>query len=481
MSVIFAADLFCGAGGTSSGLMKVAREMGLSVNLTAINHWPRAVETHAKNHGGARHLCAALGSIEPKLAVPGGKLRLLLASPECTHHSIARGGKPMNDQSRASAWHVLHWCEELRVQDVLIENVKEFEDWGPLGANGRPLKSRKGEFFKAFINALRVSYRHVEWRRLNAKDYGDATSRIRLFIRASHKPIVWPVATHAQNPRPARDIIDWSIPGESIFTRKRPLKPNTLARIEAGIRKYWGSWAEPFIVVLRNNCNAAPMSAPLGTLCADGEHFGIVTPGQPFIVPQNSNGAPRDVGQPIPAITTTSRGVGMVQPLILSAGGPKVDAFPVSQPMNTVLTRDHMAIAEPFIVPTNYGEEGRSGQPRTRSIDQPLPTITGKRSSALIEPLVVCMANSSSGNRVRSGADPLPTATARDRFGLITPDRCKLDILFRMLQPHELAGAMGFDKDYEFTGTREERVKQIGNAVAVNMAAALCRSVLMSA
>ena len=185
----------------------------------------------------------------------------------CTHHSIARGGKPINDQSRASAWRIVEWASQIRIEDILIENVKEFRTWGPLGANSRPLKRRKGETYFAFLNALRALGYTVEDRILNAADYGDPTSRERLFIRArlGKKPIIWPEPTHApkgkaspdsnghlfemahtrQPHRTAREIIDWNLPGESIFTRKRPLKPNTLKRIFRGLEKFAGI---PFIV-----------------------------------------------------------------------------------------------------------------------------------------------------------------------------------------------------------------------------------------
>lgn len=143
--MIHAADLFAGAGGASTGLHLAATQLGVDLNLVAINHWPAAVRTHAANHPNALHLCQTVESVDPREVVPGGRLHLLLAGPECVHHSRARGGRPVNDQSRASAWHLLRWLELLTVDRVLIENVVEFEEWAPIGSNGRPLKSRKGE------------------------------------------------------------------------------------------------------------------------------------------------------------------------------------------------------------------------------------------------------------------------------------------------------------------------------------------------
>src|SRR5690349_22691303 len=131
------ADLFCGAGGTSTGVALACKELSFAVELLAINHWPTAIATHKKNNPWARHLCANVDEVDPRKVVPGGKLDLLVASPECIWHSTARGGKPINDQKRASAWRVLEWLERLYVRSVLIENVPEFRGWGPLGEGNR--------------------------------------------------------------------------------------------------------------------------------------------------------------------------------------------------------------------------------------------------------------------------------------------------------------------------------------------------------
>src|SRR5581483_6805346 len=196
---IFAADLFCGAGGTSQGLLMAANELRADLELIAINHWNVAIDTHSVNHPYAKHLCTGLDEIgDPRKLVPGGRLNLLCGSPECTHHSVARGGKPMSDQSRSSAWHILRFAEALYIDNLLIENVPEFLSWGPLGVNGRPLKSKRGQLFEQFIASLRALGYSVEWRVLNCADYGDPTTRRRLFIiaRRGNKAIRWPDPTH---------------------------------------------------------------------------------------------------------------------------------------------------------------------------------------------------------------------------------------------------------------------------------------------
>jgi DNA (cytosine-5)-methyltransferase 1 len=144
--------------------------------------------------------------MNPTDVVPGGRLQLLVASPECTHHSRARGGKPVSDQKRADAWLLMRWIEKLYVENILIENVKEFVEWGPLTAKNRPDKRYKGEYFRQFVAALRINY-NVEYRVLNCADYGDPTTRERFFLiaRRGHKKIVWPERTHASRKELAKD------------------------------------------------------------------------------------------------------------------------------------------------------------------------------------------------------------------------------------------------------------------------------------
>jgi DNA (cytosine-5)-methyltransferase 1 len=195
-------------------------------------------------------MCARLDHVNPRQAIPGGRLHFLAASPECTGHSVARGGRPTNDQSRATAWDVLKWAQELYIDNIVIENVREFREWGPLGANGRPLKSKRGETYRAFLASLRSLGYNVEDRVLNAADFGDPTTRERLFIAARRggKPIMWPEATHSKSGvdtlfgkrpkwRAAREVIDWSIENPSTFTRKKPLADNTLARTLSGKKR----------------------------------------------------------------------------------------------------------------------------------------------------------------------------------------------------------------------------------------------------
>lgn len=445
MRKLSAADLFCGAGGFSTGLIQAARKAGgFSLDLLAVNHWDTAVATHELNHPWARHKQADISSLDPNKMFPSGKLDMLIASPECTHHSLALGGKPCSEQSRASGWHVVHWAERLMPTDILLENVKEWAGWGPLMSNNRPDPKRKGETFQAFLASLRSLGYLVEHRVLDASDFGDATSRKRLFVRATRrKKIKWPTATHSECRRPASAIIDWNLRGESIRNRRRPLKPKTLRRIEVGLRKFGG---EAFIAVLRGTSEqqsdswATSINAPIGTVSAGGVHAALC---QPFIIPMEHGGraALRGVDEPLPTITTAKGGAfGLCQPFVMNvahAGGDSSRCRSVSEPLSTIPAghRGELALIEPRPFLTKYYGTGGAA-----SVDEPLDTVTAKGRFALVEP---------SGH----------------------------DVYFRMLQPHELAAAMGFD-GYKFCGNKTDQIRQIGNAVSVRTAQALCASIL---
>lgn len=609
--VITAADLFCGAGGTSSGLAQACTAMGFDLDLVAVNHWDIAIASHTANHAYARHECASIDAVDPRKAVPGGRLNLLVASPECTHHSNARGGRPMNDQSRSSAWLILRWAELLYIDNILIENVKEFKSWGPLGADGRPLKSKRGEFFFAFCNALKAAGYNVEHKVLNAADYGDPTTRERLFLiaRRGNKKIIWPAATHAPAEKlaksslftqlkpwvPARDIIDWKIEGKSIFNRKKPLAQKTLQRIYAGLQKFGGPNAEPFLIVLRQHMAAQSLDEPLPTLSAGGTHMGLVQPvvmnmkgredSRPLDAPlptqttrqhvaliepftfahQRRENSPQSVDTPMQTVTASSSDFALVEPqaFLIGRGGPSGSGHPqsIEEPLNTVLTENHRAVCEPFLSAYRGNHDGRSdgshrnhsvkhplptqdcsnryavvepvliqtdhhgangcqvrsvdspmvtitthsstklveaeaflvdvnhgrkasespeaeAQRRVQSVDKPLGTVTaGRRGKGVVEP---CLVQYYGNGQPQTVNDPLATVTTKDRFALVTTEHgtYALDIRLRMLRPHELAAAMSFGKDYILKGKMEDQVKQIGNAVPVQLAKALCWQVI---
>lgn len=487
---VHACDLFCGAGGTSEGLARACERLRRPVFLSAVNHWQRAVDSHQINHPWAEHYCARVESLDPRQVVPGGKLDIIVAGVECTHHSRARGGQPMNDQSRASAWHVLHWAEMLRSSEILIENVPEFVHWGPLDSSGKAIPGTRGDTFRAFVQALESLRYRVEWRLLTCADYGDPTTRRRFFLRAraDRGAIAWPEASHARLPRgdmapwrTAREIIDWSDLGDSIFTRSRPLAPRTIERIAEGIRRFCGANAEPFLVMLYGRSTVASLDLPCPTVTAGPGHIALASP---FLTKVTHGARPHQPHRPDDgplSTVTTHNGHCLVTPFLLPTDGPyrpreEQAARSIDRPLNTVrASRGAGHLIVPFIVP-HFGE--RQGQtPRTHSVDDPCPTVTAtKGAGSLVTPFLVQYNGTSSSRDVH---EPLGTVTTRDRFGLVTPDGTALDILFRMLKPEELAAAQGFPEGYRFQGTKTEVVKQIGNAVPCKTAESLCFSALV--
>lgn len=538
------ADLLCGAGGSSTGAKRALNEMGLEMELVCVNHWPVAIDTHQRNMPEARHYVQDIATVRPHILVPEGYLDLLMASPTCTHHSVARGGKPTSDQQRSDPWHIITWLTELRVKRIIIENVWEFIGWGPVDARtGKPIKSRKGEYFHAWTETLRRLGFDLEWRKLNAADYGDATTRQRFILmgRSDGRKIYWPTPSHKKHDnnsvdlfdtkawRPAREIIDWNIKGKSIFNRKKDLAPKTLARIYAGAVKF--GWPEPYLVILRNHMSAQGMDQPLPTIAAGGQHIGIAEPiimngrkgnkaegvsegliptldtkggvwlAEPMVLSQHNSGAARSTDEPLPTITTGGAANDerpgcarpmLIEPFVLSrhaCGAPRS----IEEPTPTQVAKHSHVLISPY-----YG----SGSGETcNSVDEALPTITSKARFGIVVPIT----HSDGSNRARNvDADPLPTVTTANRgelafiaaqFGeregqsprvhdidnpapaitatghvnLVEPGP-EYDILFRMLEPHELAAAMGFtteDFTYEFAGTKTEQIKQIGNAVSV--------------
>lgn len=374
------ADLLCGAGGSSTGAERALRELDLDMELVCVNHWQTAIDTHTLNHPKARHFVQDIATVRPHLLVPEGYLDLLMASPTCTHHSVARGGKPTSDQQRSDPWHIITWLTELRVKRIIIENVWEFTGWGPVDPRtGRPIASRKGEYFHAWIETLKRLGFDPEWRKLNAADYGDATTRSRfiLMARSDGRRVAWPNPTHHKRPdeglalfptlkpwKPAREIIDWELKGRSIFNRKKPLAPKTLARIYAGAVKY--NWPEPYLVILRNHMAAQSVDSPLPTLAANGLHVALA---QPVLVNMKKGTAPGSAESPLPTQTAAASHIAMAEPLFMNGRKGNEAKLAATDPIPTLDTKGGVWLAEPLVL-----SQHNSGAPR--SADNPLPTIT---------------------------------------------------------------------------------------------------------
>lgn len=469
---IRAADLFCGAGGTSTGLLEAAKDLGRDVELVAVNHWTVAIQTHTENHRWADHFCERIENIRPEDAVPSGRLDLLVASPECTHHSPARGGKPVNDQSRAGAWDVMKWLTRLRVDHVLLENVPAFESWGPTttGPHSRPIKKYAGQHFRAFTTALKAAGYTVDKRILNAADYGDPTDRKRLFLQArlGKGAITWPDPTHAKDGlggrqpwRTARSIIDWTLPGRVVVFAD--LVHNTWQRIYRGLfenihpalwclvfewsRRYTqetgkvlklpkhirGQYEAPYQTFLVKYRGTTPthldssvlnLDEAMAALAASGEHFALL---EPFLMATGGplgQMQPRDIDRPAGAVIGNSR-LGTVDPFLVQYNGIS-DNVParapsLDSPTPPLTTSGGFALADPFLVP-RHGEN--AGQvPRVHDIDAPMPTVPAiDNQPSLIEPVMFTIDRPETNRSVSRGLnDPAPTVTGNPRIALAEP------------------------------------------------------------
>ncbi len=345
--------------------------------LACVNHSTVAIDTHSRNHPYARHHCQDIATVRPHQVVPEGYVDLMMASPTCTHHSNARGGKPTSDQQRSDPWHIITWMTELRVKKLIIENVWEFLSWGPVDhRTGKPIKSRKGEYFRAWIDTIRRLGFDPEWRKLNAADYGDATTRQRFILMARNdsRSISWPTPTHLRRSegrldlfpgmkswRPARDIIDWDIKGRSIFNRKKPLAPKTLARIHAGAVKF--GWPEPFLVILRNHMAGQSVDGPLPTIAANGTHIGLA---EPVIVNMKGQSTAMDIDAPVPTLTAGSGHIYVAEPVIMNGRKGNQAKGVSTEPIPTLDTKGGVWLAEPFIATVAHGKSARENSPDER-------------------------------------------------------------------------------------------------------------------
>lgn len=499
-------DNFAGGGGASTG-MEMA--LGRAVDI-AINHDGEAVAMHLANHPYTTHYCEDVWTVDPCKIVKGRPVGLAWFSPDCKHFSKAKGGKPVARKIRGLAWVVVRYAQKVRPRVIMLENVEEFQDWGPLvhvcddnggkkmDANGQavmmPCGINKGQTFYLWKSRLeKLGYR-VEWKELRACDYGAPTIRKRLFLvaRCDGMPVVWPEPTHGDPKsesvrtgkllpwRTAADCIDWSIPAPSIFERKRPLADATMRRIAKGIMRY------------------------------------VVNNPDPFIVPLTHHGERRvnDINEPIPTITAAHRGeLALVVPVFTehaNASSPR--CMPSDEPLRTICANTkggHHAMIEAFLSKHNSRSIGSE-------FDDPAGTITGKSKDSLVtahlvrqfgqsvgsapldpvgtitpgglgktglvtshlvklrgtcrdgqeitKPLPTITATGTHVGEVRAfllkyyGSDqdpqlldPLHTITTKDRFGLVTVSGQQyeiVDIGLRMLSPRELFRAQGFDDSY---------------------------------
>lgn len=501
-------DNFAGGGGASTG---IEAAMGRKVDI-AINHDEAAIAVHAANHPDTEHYCQSVWAVDPLEVVKGRPVDLAWFSPDCKHFSKAKGGKPVEKNIRDLAWVVVHWAtrlpEDLRPKVIMLENVEEFKDWGPLTETDKglmPCRERKGQEFKRWIAALRkAGYRRIQWKELRACDFGAPTIRKRLFLiaRRDGHSIVWPKPTHGDPKSPAvragklkpwrtaAEIIDWSIPCPSIFGRDRPLKEATCRRIAAGILRYVVNAERPFIVPLTHHGNddrLIDLAQPLPTVT--GANRGEMALVQPYVVPithTSNGGAGRSTADPLATITTAKGGeFALIAPHVMTMRNAQKPYQGADEPTHTITAGGaHQYLVAAFMAQHNSGFYEGEG----RAVSEPISTITGRGTqqqlvtSNLIklrgtcadgqpvtEPMPTLTAGGTHVGEVRAFLmkyygdehnrqtleDPLHTVTTKDRFGLVTvsidgEEYVITDIGMRMLALHELGAAQGFPAGYNF-------------------------------
>lgn len=430
-------DNFAGGGGASTG-MELAT--GRVVDI-AINHDPDAILMHRTNHPHTTHYQASVWDVDPVEVCRGRPVGLAWFSPDCKHFSKAKGGKPVDKNIRGLAWIVLRWAGTVRPRVIILENVEEFQTWGPV-RKGKPVKKLTGQTFRKWLDQLRNLGYDVEWQELVAADYGAPTTRKRFFLiaRCDGRPIVWPTPTHAQADSPevkaglrkpwrsAAEIIDWSLPTLSIFdtkesirekynlTAQRPLRPNTMARVARGVDKFVIKTASPFLVVVNHS----------------GEFRG------------------QGAGEPLHTITAKDR-EGVVAAHMVKLKGTNLGG-PVSEPVQTITAGGgHFGVVTTMIAPVSPGADLKNW-PKIREL---LNTYCGY---GLKEDEVIL-------------------------FQITGGLYFMADIGLRMLTPRELYRANGFPDDYiidrDYTGKEYGKAKQVarcGNAVPPPFATALVRA-----
>lgn len=431
-------DLFAGGGGASLGI----EDTGLRVDI-AINHDREAIAMHAANHPRTRHYVEDVYKVDPCEATGGRAVDLLWASPNCTHHSRALGGKPRDRKNRSLGFAVVRWAKAIRPRLIVVENVTDWLSWGPLDEHNQPRLDKIGHTWRRWCADLRRLGYQLEHRTLSAADFGVATTRERLYIvaRLDGAPR-WPVQTHAAEPglfglarhRAAAECIDFADLGASIFDRPTPLVDATLHRVARGIRKFV-LCADPFIV---DDYLAATM-----VHVGNGERQGQ---------------APRayDIRRPLPTVVAGS----VKQELVIAYlarhfGGRGTPGSDLREPMRTVTTQDHHAVVAATV-------DGRTDH------------------SEQVAAFLMTYYSTATGSDLRS---PIPTITTRDRFALVTvrgQQRRITDIATRHLTPRELARANGFHDGYVLDPilngkplSRSAQVRMIGNSVCRRMAAAI--------
>ncbi len=419
-------DLFAGGGGASTGFEMA---LGKSPDI-AINHDAEALAMHKANHPDSIHFCQNVINVRPLEATGGRLVRALWASPDCTHFSKAKGGKPRNQFIRDLAWIVIRWARDARPKLIGVENVEEFKTWGPLDPEGQPIKEKAGQTFRAWVRQLRGLGYSVSFRELRACDYGAPTTRKRLFIiaRLDGKRARWPKPTYGPGTdrpwRTAAECINWEDQAPSIFERKKPLAENTQRRIAEGIRRYVLNAANPFLITYYGpkrpgDFRGAGLDEPLRTQSTENR-FGLVSPF--FATPAHSTSTGRGPGvfdpeTPLRTVTSTNTHA-VVAPYLVKPNhtAEYYQCFrgqSVEEPLGAITQSPGFAVCSPYLVTPNHAGDNFRGQ----GVDEPVGTMTGKGSFCLTS---ACLVTNTSGHAPSSLDAPVPTLTSGGQQALTT-------------------------------------------------------------
>ena len=409
-------DLYCGAGGFSTGFAEAMKDLGLTFREIAINHWSRAVETMRANHPGVYAMQMDIDAATPD-DIEADVIDHLHASPSCTHHSRAKGGKPRSNQLRSQPNEIWKFVDNKHVRWITIENVPEFTKWGPLTRKGKPIKRMEGSCFKAWLAQFTARGYDYEWRILNCADYGDATSRKRFFLIAVKRgcgKIRWPKPTHAEVPgnglkrwRGVDECLDYADMGHSIFDPKYPLVQNTLRRVAVGLRKYCGIDFQVDMLGAGEDdeSRVLPLTKPLRTQHTANRTMIV----RPFLVKLNNHATVEDVKDPLTTVTTSGNHHALCTPFIMNNNANNVPR-PCDKPLVTLTTGNHAYLCQPFILKMRNNQD-------CAKIDEPLSTIACSGAHhELCQPIIVEISNNGKARKIKN---PLGTQTTKDHFALV--------------------------------------------------------------
>lgn len=464
-------DNFAGGGGASTGIELAT---GRPVDV-AINHNPEAIKLHKMNHPFTKHYCESVWDVDPREVCEGRKVALCWFSPDCTHFSKAKGGKPKDKTIRGLAWVAVRWAATVRPRVIILENVEEFQTWGPLDKNGQPIKREKGRTFRSFVHALEAQGYEVKWKELRACDYGAPTIRKRFFLiaRCDGKPIEFPEPTHGPEGsglipyRTAADIIDWSLPTKSIFARKKALAENTQRRIARGLDKFTIKAERPFIIPIGSADHKVLTAASLIQYHSETSHSEV-------------RGQALDM--PVMTVDASPRYALTAAHIVKYYSGDNYSN--ANAPLHTITTKERNALVEAHLCVLRRNAD-------CRSQSQPLPTITssGAHFAEIHTKIVKYYNGVDLGNwiEVRDMLNTYCDYTMADNEILLLEMNGKnyfiYDIGMRMLEPRELYNAQGFPPDYiiQFSEngkeySKKEQVARCGNAVPPPFAEALVRA-----